>query len=379
MNPAIVAADGSTIRALNALRTPTSIDLGIGQPTLAPNVAHFETATRWVAAHGIPYSSNIGDPDLRATIAAHYAYPGLDGPANVCITTGSQEAVYAAMRTVLDPAADEVLVVEPAFPVYLKIAQVDGIAYRCVALDPRAADPFDADTILAAVGPRTRLIVICSPCNPTGTVISRATTAKIAAGLLARGGPPIYVLHDEIYREIVFTQDVGEFGKAYPYTIAINSLSKSNALTGLRLGWAIAPADVMPHLVKMHGWLTSCASTFAQRVAMGVFEAGELGAHRQWYTAQRTGVLAALEASPLDYVVPQGAFYCCIRVGAPDTLEFARELIAKCDVIAIPGEIFGPVLAGWLRTSFVSPLDEIREGLARIVAFAETRRSVAAH
>ena len=160
------------------------------------------------------------------------------------------------------------LVVEPCFPVYVKIAQVEGLRFRRLVLDPRAADAFPAEEILAAVGPDTRLIVICSPNNPTGRVITRAATKRIADGLLARGGPPVYVLHDEIYREIRYTEDVGEFGKVYPYTIAINSLSKSNSLTGLRLGWTIAPREVIPQLVKMHGWVTSCASSFAQRVAV---------------------------------------------------------------------------------------------------------------
>ncbi|GAC1348836.1 MAG: aminotransferase class I/II-fold pyridoxal phosphate-dependent enzyme [Vulcanimicrobiaceae bacterium] len=378
MNPAVVGLGGSTIRALNALRTPTSIDLGIGQPTLRPNVAHFESATRWVAAHGVPYSTNIGDADLRAAIAARYAYPGLDDPANVCITTGSQEAVYAVMRTVLDPAVDELLVVEPAYPVYVKIAQLEGIPLRRLALDPQAGEPYDADRILAAVGPATRLVIICSPCNPTGAVVSRATAKKIADGLLARGGPPVYVLHDEIYREIVFTDDAGAFGAVYPYTIAINSLSKSNALTGLRIGWAIAPADVMPQLVKMHGWLTSCASTFAQRVAVEIFAAGELGVHRAWYTAQRAAALEAVAATPLEYIVPQGAFYCCVRVGAPDTLAFARDLIAERDVVAVPGDVFGPVLAGWLRTSFVAPPGDVREGFHRIASLAAERGLIAA-
>ncbi len=267
MNPAIAAVDGSTIRALHAKRRATSINLGIGEPTLAPNIAHFEAATRWIAAHGCCYSPNIGDLELREAIAAQYAYPWLGHADNVCVTTGSQEAVYVAMRTLLDPARDEVLVVEPAFPVYAKIAQIDGVACARLPLDPQGRDPFDADAILAAVTTRTRLIVICSPCNPTGRVISRATTQRIADGLLARGGEPVYVLHDEIYRELIYTDDVGEFAKVYPHTIAINSLSKSNALTGLRLGWLMAPREIMPHFVKLHGWLTSCASTYAMRVA----------------------------------------------------------------------------------------------------------------
>jgi aspartate/methionine/tyrosine aminotransferase len=373
VNPAIVGTAGSTIRALHAKRGPNSINLGIGEPTLMPDVANFERATAWVAEHGCRYSTNIGDPDLREAIAAHYAYPGLDSADNVCITAGSQEAVYVAMRTLLDPARDEVLVVEPAFPVYVKIAEIEGVAVRRVEIDPRGADAFDPETLLAAVGPNTRLIVICSPNNPTGRVISRASAKRIADGLLARGGEPVYVLHDEIYREIVFTDDVGAFGKVYPYTIAINSLSKSNALTGLRLGWLIAPRDTLPHIVKMHGWVTSCASTFAQRVAYDVFTRNQLELQRPWYAEQRAGVLAAVAETPLDFIVPEGAFYLCVRVGAEDTLGFAEALIAERDVVAVPGHIFGAILRGWLRTSFVGPLADVREGLHRIASFAAER------
>ena len=377
MNPAIESVGGSLIRALHAKRRPTSINLGIGEPTRTPNIAHFEAATAWIAEHGCRYSTNIGDEDLREAIAAYYAYPGY-AAANVCVTTGSQEAVYVAMRTLLDPAKDDVLVVEPSFPVYVKIAQIEGIPLRRVEVDPRAADPFDADTILAAVGPHTRMIVICSPNNPTGRVISRATTKRIADGLLARGGEPVYVLHDEIYRELVYTDDAGEFGKVYPYTIAVNSLSKSNALTGLRLGWVFAPPTATTQIVKMHGWVTSCANTFSQRVAHGIFTANELTAHRAWYATQRDGVLAAVRETPLAFIEPEGAFYLCVRVGAPDTLAFAEALIEERDVIAIPGHIFGPSMEGWLRTSFVGPIDDVAEGLRRIASLASERGLLAA-
>jgi aspartate/methionine/tyrosine aminotransferase len=371
MNPAIAAVGGSTIRALHAKRRPTSINLGIGEPTVMPNVAHFERATSWIAEHGCRYTTNIGDEDLREAIAAHYAYPGYAAK-NVCITTGSQEAVYVAMRTLLDPATDEVLVVEPCFPVYVKIAQIEGIAVRRLEIDPRGADPFDPEAILAAVGPDTRMIVICSPNNPTGRVISKASARRIADGLLARGGPPVYVMHDEIYRELTYVDDAGEFGKIYPYTIAVNSLSKSNSLTGLRLGWVFAPDDATAQIVKMHGWVTSCANTFSQRVAFGVFSANELRVNLPWYARQRTGVLAAIAETPLDFIAPDGAFYLCVRVGGTDldTLAFAETLIAREDVVAIPGNIFGANFAGWLRTSFVGPLDDVRTGLHRIAHLA---------
>jgi aspartate aminotransferase len=376
MNPAIKNTSGSLIRALHGKRKATTINLGIGEPSLSPNVEYFERATRWVAEHGCRYSTNIGDHDLRAAIAAHYAYPGLNHADNVCIMAGSQEAVYVAMRTLLDPARDEVLIVEPAFPVYAKIAALEGIPFRRVTATAETGFAIDVDAILGALQPQTRMIVLCSPSNPTGRVLSRAGAKRLADGLTARGGPPVYVLHDEIYREIVYTDDAGELGKVYPHTVAINSLSKSNALTGLRLGWAIAPHDVMAQMVKMHGWVTSCASTFAQRIAYAIFEADDLAGHRPWYAAQCRLALDAAREAGLEAIEPEGAFYLCLRVGDPDTIGFAHSLLEERDVIAIPGDIFAASLRGWVRTSFVAPAHALREGYARIAAHARERAAL---
>ncbi len=370
MNPAIAATTGSLIRALHARRKATTIDLGLGEPTLMPKVEYFERATEWVAEHGCRYSPNIGFEDVRSAIARHYDYPGLNDPGNVCITTGSQEAVYLTIKTLLDPARDEILLVEPAFPVYAKIAQVEGIALRRVVLEPKDGCALDADTILAALGSRTRMLILCSPCNPTGRVISKAGAKKIADTLLARPGPPVYLMHDEIYRELVYTDDAGELGKVYPYTIAINSLSKSNSLTGLRLGWLFAPLDVMPQIVKMHGWSSSCASTFAQRIALEIFAATDLATARPWYAKQLERATAAARENGLEYIEPEGAFYLCVRVGDPKTLQFVESLIDERDVIAIPADNFAASLSGWLRTSFVAEIQDVREGYRRIAEHA---------
>lgn len=370
MNPRVTSLAPSAIRALHAKKRPTLIDLGLGEPTLLPNVAHFESATRWVARHGCRYSSNAGDDELRAAIAAHYAYPGLDEAANVCITTGSQEAVYVAITAVLDPEHDELLIVEPAFPVYAKVAQMDGIPVRRVVLQAADGFAFDAEPILAAIGPKTRMIVICSPCNPTGRVIDDAAVRTIADALGRRPGPPIYILHDEIYREQMYVEDAGWFGRYYPHTIAVNSLSKSNALTGMRLGWVIAPHDAAHAVVKAHAWVTSCASTFAQRIAAAIFEANELAAQQAWYAAQRESAIAAARAAGLTYVAPDGAFYLCLRTGVGDSNAFCHELLAERNVVAIPGRIFGESLEGWVRTSFVAPPALLAEGYRRIAEMA---------
>jgi aspartate/methionine/tyrosine aminotransferase len=376
MNPHIAAIEPSQIRAIHARKRPTSIDLGLGQPTLPPEIAHFEAATAWTAAHGCGYSPNAGESDLREAIAAHYAYPGLDRAQNVVITVGSQEAVYLAMTGLLEPLEDEVVIVDPAFMVYSKIARMNRARIKLARLDVARDFAFDADTILGAVGPRTRMIVICSPSNPTGRVIDEQTVIEVSRALLDRPGPPIYVVHDEIYRELVFVDGAGDFARHYPYTIAINSLSKSNAMPGLRLGWLIGPPEIMPQLIKLHGWVASCASTFAQQVALDVFKTNDLRAHHGWYRRQRDLVVDLARRHDVRHIVPEGAFYLCVDTGVADDAAFANALIEQEDVLAIPASIFSAAMAGWLRTSFVAPFETYREGFERLLRFAADRRAV---
>ena len=204
-----------------------------------------------------------------------------------------------------------------------------------------------------------------------GAESSRSRHARrLARELGARGGPPIWILHDEIYRELTYADDAAQLGAEYPYTIAANSLSKSNALTGLRIGWAIAPSPAIEAIVKTHAWITSTASAFAQRVAYEIFsEPGALTEHSSWYARQRAGAVAALHASGLEFVEPDGAFYACVRLSrGTDSVAAALTLVEGRGVVAIPGRIFGPTLEGWLRLSFVAPLDAFTEGLRRIAA-----------
>jgi aspartate/methionine/tyrosine aminotransferase len=370
VNPRLAAIEPSLIRSIAAKKTSGSIDLGLGEPTLLPQMRFIESATRWASEFGIKYTVNAGDAETRARIAAHYAYPGMTAAGNVCMMTGSQEAVFVAIKTLLDPAVDELLVVGPAFPAYLKIAQLEGIAARGVWMPAGTQFRYDVDAILAALGPRTRLIVIGSPANPTGRVITRAQARQLARALGARGGAPVWVLHDEIYRELTFVQEAGYLAAEYPYTIVTNSLSKSNALTGLRIGWALAPSPAIEAIVKTHAWITSTASAFAQRVAYEIFtEPGALTEHAPWYARQRTDALAALHESGLEYIAPDGAFYVCVRLPrGDDSVAAAHTLVEERGVVAIPGRIFGPSLEGWLRLSFVAPPAAFAEGLRRIAA-----------
>ena len=358
------------IRAIAAKRRAGTIDLGLGEPSLRPNPAHFAYAMRYIEQHGIRYTANAGDPALREAIARHYDYPGMHDAANVCVTTGSQEAMYVTIKTLLDPATDELLIVEPTFPSYAKMARLEGITVRGVAMSEGDDFSLDAQHILAGIGERTRAIVICSPNNPTGRVLNNAEAQKLVHALESRSGEPIWLIHDEIYREQSFVENEAFLGERYPQTIVTNSVSKSNALTGLRLGWIIGPQAFVEAAIKTHAWLTSCTDTFAQQVALHIFgELGGINEHVSWYRAQWAGVVEALEASRLRFIRPEGSFYACVRLpDGVDSYEAALELIEEQNVLAIPGIAFGDSFEGWLRLSWVAPLDTVREGIKRIAA-----------
>lgn len=373
MNPRVLDIPSSLIRAVAAKRRPSSIDLGLGEPSLPPNLDHFTFAMRAVAERGMKYTANAGDHELRAAIARTYRYPDMERAENVCVTTGSQEATFVVIKTLLDPANDELLIVEPAFPSYAKMARLEGIATRSVAMSEAEDFAYDAERIVAAIEPQTRAIVICSPCNPTGRVLAKTQADLLVRALQQRSGKPIWLIHDEIYREQIFVEEAAYLADLYPHTISTNSLSKSNALTGLRLGWLLGPRGFVEHAIKAHAWVTSCADTFAQYVALHVFE--ELAGvreHAPWYREHRVGVVDALRRSRIRAIEPDGSFYASVKLrdGRP-SLDVAIELVEERDVIAIPGSAFGRSFDRWLRLSWVSPLDRVAEGIARIAPYCE--------
>ena len=374
MNPVIAEIPPSIIRAINARKQPGDIDLCMGEPTLRPDPAPFEAATEWVRRNGCPYTPNAGWDELRERIAAYYALPGGPGKAGVCVTIGSEEALYLAIKTVVDPARDEVLVVEPAYLAYAKLCMLEGIRHRSVAL--RSEDGFAprADVVLEALGPDTRLVVISSPVNPTGRIWPEAELRALAEGLAARPGPPVYVLSDEVYRELYFTPEPPlSVAEVYPHTLVAGSLSKSNALTGLRLGWLVGPPEVVAAAIKVHQFVNTAASTFSQAVALELFrDPAALAAHRPHYRHMRSALLAAAERHGVPHLPPEGTFYCLLKLPehlAHDTLGAVERLLEEQRVVAVPGTAFGESGEGWLRLSWVVGEDLLDEAMRRIAAF----------
>lgn len=367
MNPRLEGIAPSLIRAIAAKRTPASIDLGLGEPTLRPEMRFFDAASAWVAQYGCPYSMNAGEPELRERIAAYYGYPYMSEGKHVCVTSGSQEALYASINALLDPSQDELLVVEPAFGSYAKIAELAGVQVCTVAMDPATGFAFDAARIIAAISAKTRMIVLCSPCNPTGRVLRTADAQILADALLARGGAPVIVLFDEVYRELCYVANAAVFARLYPHTVVINSLSKSNALTGLRLGWAIAPSGLIESIVKLHSWATSTASTFAQRVALAIFEEdGALSAQLPWYREQAAQVARSIERLGIEATPIEGAFYSLLKFpNVINSLQAALLLAEEEHVLMVPGIAFGTASEGWLRVSWVAEIEAVTTGITR--------------
>lgn len=368
MNPLLQTISPSVIRSINDRKRPGAIDLGMGQPLLKPDLEPLRQAVAWVEEHGCPYSQNAGFPELRAAIAAHFRHPGLDTADAALITIGSQEALYLAVKGLLDPANDEALVVGPAFPAYAKLCAMEGVAVREVMLDAKQGFAADAGRVLAAVGPRTRLVLLATPNNPTARVWPESELLRLSEGLLALPRPP-FLLVDEVYRDLYFTAaPPASPARFYPRTLLAGSLSKSCALTGLRLGWLLCPAEVRAPIYKAHQLVVSCADTIAQRMALRIFEQPErLSAHRGHYLLQQQALLAALDRLGLDYIRPEGTFYCLVRLTGPwaaESMQFALTLLERENVVVIPGAAFG--IEGFVRITFVAPPEQITAGLERL-------------
>jgi len=379
MNPNVARVTPSLIRAINALKRPGDIDLGLGEPTLPPDLDAFEAALEWTHQHGSPYTANAGFPELREVVARYVSGDaelagGPLGRDNVCITVGSEEAIFLAIKTVVDPARHEVLIPEPCFLAYPKICTLEGIRYRTVPMS--ADDGFrpSAAALLDALGPDTRLIVLNSPCNPTGRVWPSDELEALARGLAEHrtgDGEPVFVLSDEVYRELHYGDSPpASIAWYHPETLVAGSLSKSNALTGLRLGWLAGPASVIADAIKVHQFVDVAASTFAQRVALHLFsQPGRLAAHRPAYVAARERLLAGAAAAGIEIIPPEGTFYALVRLPPrhrADSLSAARTILEETRVVTVPGRAFGDSAEGWLRVSWVAPPDALEEGIRRI-------------
>ncbi len=349
----------SLIRQINALATPLSTNLGIGEPNLVPDDTLREMARRAAVAPW-QYSPNAGFLSLRRRIAENTAF---DAKSEVCVAAGTQEALFALFQAYVE-SGDEVLVPNPGFLSYTTLARVCGATAVPYDLEPPRWE-LDAAAVEKRVTPRTKLIVVNSPSNPLGSIAGEEALRRIAAL-----GP--LVVSDEIYREIWYDSAPASMVGMGSNVIVANGMSKSHGMTGLRLGWLLAAEAVMKPIVTAHQYIATCASVFSQALAEAIlsdatWNASWLERVRAQFRRQRDEALDAI-ARELEVAIdpPAGAFYAFVPVPACDTVVFAKTLATDAAVLVIPGVAFGGGGEGFVRISYAAPVEQIGTGIERI-------------
>jgi aspartate/methionine/tyrosine aminotransferase len=355
------AADLAAMMAASLRGEATSypadcVDISKGEPdfdTPAPIIDAMTDALRSGYTH---YTSLVGDPELRAKIAAKYAHcPTPPDAADVLVTHGGAAAIMSTMSAVLNPG-DTVVIPEPTFSVYADTARFRQAKVEFVPLTADLHLDLDA---LRTVLPGARLLVLCNPGNPTGAVCSRADLEAVADML---AGTDTLLLADEAYENFVFE---GEFTSALDVpglaerTMLVQTFSKSYAMTGWRLGYAITPPGVTQVVQRMHRLMNGSVSTAGQRAAIAALDLGEAGyadmvatfRHRRDYVSER------LDDMPgVTHVKPQGAFYTLFAYpqDLPSTTMLAR--LGERGVALRAGAEYGPSGEGHLRLSFAADM-----------------------
>ncbi len=372
--PAEAAHSGIRAMAARAAAIPGAIRLDVGQPDFPTPPAIAEAGRRAIADGATGYTPTAGEADLVAAIQEKlvrvngYAVP----PESITCAAGGVGAIAAAFAAILEPG-DEVLLPDPGWPNYtmmLPWTHARGVRYPCPADDGFLPDP---DRVAALIGPRTRLLVVNSPNNPTGVVYPRSLLTALGE-LAARRG--IWLLSDECYDEIIF-RGRPQSPAAWLGTervVSVYTFSKTYAMTGWRLGYATGPARLVDTMVKVLESNSSCTSSIAQRAA----RAALLGAQDvvaemvAAYRRRRDLAVRLLTDAGLCLAVPEGAFYIMAGVGpwGDDSPGFADALLRELEVSVVPGTAFGAVAPAAVRVSLASSDQDLEEGLRRLVAFA---------
>ncbi len=356
------------IRRIFERALPDSINFGLGEPDLPTPQFLREEAARVTLEEQNGYTSHAGLPALRQIVAEQYPHLGLNTN-QICITVGSQEAMTAAFMAILD-AGDEVLIPNPAFPAYencVNICEGVSVFYRLPAEKDFA---FDIEEFKSKITPKTKAAVVISPSNPTGKIFTENDLKQIAEALEGTG---IYLISDEIYSELYFTEKPRSASEFYERTIIVSGLSKSLSMTGWRVGWAASTnADVIKAILTVHGFLTVCTSTISQKASLlgwtkeaerAKVEAREIYKKRGDYLIYLLNKELGLRGTS-----PEGAFYTMVDVrDLGDDLDVAEKFLQN-RVITVPGIAFGSEAKGFLRVSFCNNEEKIAEGVERMKA-----------
>jgi len=343
-----------------------------GEPDFQPP-AHVLAAAQEAIALGLTkYTATEGTVELRDAISAKFRREnGLDyGRGQLVVSTGGKQVLYNGFAAVLEPG-DEVIIPEPFWVSYP--AQVEMLGGTCVYLPSEAENGFipDPEQLESLITPRTKVIVLNSPSNPTGAVYPREVVERFAE---IAAEHDVWLFSDELYEHIVYEGEFTNPARTAPeHTLVIHGASKGYALTGWRIGWGAGPEKLISQMVKIQGQVTSGANAIAQHAAVAAlsmpeetaaFQAETLAAYR----ARRDTLVAGLNALGLHTPNPQGAFYTMTDTTAiaEDDYDAAMRLLNEAHVAVVPGGDFHA--PGRVRLSYATSLERVEEGLRRIGA-----------
>ena len=368
----IRAIPASGIREMQvlALAIPDAIHLEIGDPDF-DTPEHISTAAQRAMRDGwTRYTATTGLLSLREALCAKLAERnGIRAtPNEVVVTAGSTSGLAVVIRALCDPG-DEVLVPDPGWPNYMMMCTGARAVPVRYPLEPSAGFQPDVQRLEKLVTPRTKVLLINSPSNPTGCVFTHEAMQALVAFAQRHD---LYLIGDEVYEEIIFE---GEHVSPYtltddPRVISVFSFSKTYAMTGWRLGYLVASEEIVANCNKVQEGYVACASAISQKAAEAALAGTQtcVTAMRTAYQQRRDLACALLGKHSATFYTPRGAFYLMIDVRADtaDDLAFCKSLLQQEGVALAPGSTFGDVSRGWVRVSLAASEANIRTGISKV-------------
>ena len=358
-----------------AAEMPHCISLGVGEPDFKTPWTIRDAGIRSLEQGRTRYTANAGIKELRAEICRYLArrmelnYQ----PSEVLVTVGGSEAIDLTIRALVKPG-DEVIIPEPCFVCYEPITSLTGGVPVHIATKVEDDFRLRADQLRAAITPRTKLLILPYPNNPTGGVMDAADLEAIAEVLRDTN---VMVLSDEIYAELNYGLrphvSIATLPGMAERTIVVNGFSKSYAMTGWRLGYACGPAPIIKIMTKIHQSAIMSAPTTSQYAAITALREcdGEIDKMRDEYNMRRRLVVHGFNSMGLTCFEPRGAFYAfpCIKSTGMTSQEFCTKLLEQKHVALVPGDAFGASGEGYCRVSYAYSVEHLTEAMKRIREF----------
>ncbi|UOY90948.1 aminotransferase [Ectobacillus sp. JY-23] len=355
------------------------ISLGVGEPDFVTAWQVREACIRSLEEGYTAYTANAGLPVLRRE-TAKYLQRRFDVTYNpdtqVLITVGASQALDVALRTIINPG-DEVIIVEPSFVSYAPLVVLAGGVPVPISTKPENGFKLQSEELEAAITIRTKAMILCSPNNPTGTVLSKEEQERIAAVVKRYN---LIVLSDEIYAELVYDEPYTSFAAIegmYEHTILISGFSKGFAMTGWRLGIVAAPEFFLTPMLKIHQYTLMCAPTMSQFAAVEALRSGERDVKemKKSYRQRRNFITGSFNEMGLSCHIPGGAFYAfpSITTTGLSSEQFAEQLLLEEKVAVVPGSVFGESGEGFIRCSYATSMEQLIEAMNRIARFVQKK------